>query len=195
MKVVPLLFAACIVLSLDAHMSFAAAAAEKKQEVADTPTPQNTTRCRVDIFYSWRSAEKSDGKGGTAEREVEKKEVFASQHSETAATEDEAKKKLSEGIPRWRAEAAETCVNIHQKQSTCVVQALQRAKTTYQSLDFQGRRALLSAIQEDCSAISGACGDIRVSEFVCSKTESGASAPADSTESAESSGKTKGKRK
>lgn len=151
---------ALVLLIVPAHLSAeakGAAKAEKAEATGETPpTVDGETRCRTEITYLVKKGE------------VERKEFFAVVER-VGASEDETKRILDEYVLREKGRAQERCREQHENLSGCIASRFASHGTVFSNLTFTARRALETAINEDCTALQGICGAAQATELVCAR--------------------------
>lgn len=200
----------CAIYCLSMLAGEPAAAADKKKkgeaaeaEAAREAPPKTTTRCEVDVFYTWKRVErqKTNGAeaGGREEKEpdpalLEPVEVFYARPGQSGETQELAQEKLLAKLPELQSEARAVCERSHQSESLCIMGRLREATREYRLLDFQARKQFLDSVAEDCRRNVGICIGTRVGEPRCAvERAAGPAAAAEGKTEADSGEKKKKK--
>ncbi len=176
-----ILFTVCALLL--AH-TFTSTFTAKAEESSDTTEPQadiltkaldpgEVFSCSTDIFYHWKSTEKTVKENppetpapeSTPVTHEEKKEFFTTL-VERGKRGTQTKQFLERRLDQGKSEALEKCRTKHSAAS-CESKQLQAHASRFQLLDFEAKRTLQKSIMESCKESAGTCLSASSSDIIC----------------------------
>ncbi len=112
--------------------------------------------CASTVSYNWEKKGETGQKG----------EIFAVVFA-NGSTEEAARAELILKSRLSQAEALSSCREQHESISTCVSQKFNRAQDAFKNSSFSSRRAIETAITEECSKDLGTCLSTDTSQPEC----------------------------
>lgn len=137
--------------------------------------------CTSEVRYSWiRKSEKTAGKsaatptsaptaspdGGSVPTEG-KIDVFWTSVDSKGASEEEAKRVLTELINKERARSDTACRDLHENQSKCIATKYSLHAAVMKVMSFEQRKDFEKKMIEDCDNQSGQCAGAFATEPKC----------------------------
>ena len=128
--------------------------------------------CEADVFFTWKKTPPLVEPGKNAQptpapEGLEEVKSFFSTITDHGMTEDEARRKVSDQNASVESRALERCRLLKEDQAACLTTGLKNYAKEYNLLDFNARKAVVSAITSDCAKNSGRCLSSVVSPVRC----------------------------
>lgn len=141
--------------------------------------------CTLNMSYEWEKegTSKGEGKKGASMTSPEKREEFIRQLKRSGKDEAVVTKELQEQAFSLKREMLRECTSIHENFAGCIASRYRAYSADIRNGGFTARKALESAIQQDCKNLQGRCLGINMSKVACSSPESDSMKKDDSSKS------------
>lgn len=120
------------------------------------------TMCKSELGFKWKPGQEP----------TELAEYWSTIKAK-GVDEKTAKEALAVLVDKEKSVAQRACRERHEDLTGCVAGKLSALRPTLQAMGYSERRTLESAVNSDCTARQGKCGEITVSEAQCVVSSAG----------------------